>query len=284
MKTKSRVIAHSNRTIRRAFTLIELLVVIAIIALLAAILFPVFGRARENARKSSCLNNMKQVGLALTQYAQDYDEMMPGGCNNGGNGWAMTTIPYIKSTQVMACPSDATNSTVRSHKISYAYNLAIPAPANGYTGGGALANFNRTSKTILISEVENASWNPISDTAWCGAAYSPAGNGLPGNQLQPDGQNFRYATGHFKNVPAPPGTGAYSNTYGRHLEGSNYAFVDGHAKFLKVSTVSPGMAAPNETADHVGCAPACAGGGVPTTGYNAAGTANNKWQATFSPI
>src|SRR5262245_34459210 len=140
---------HTSARRAAGFTLIELLVVIAIIALLAAILFPVFARARENARKSSCLNNMKQITLALNQYAQDYDEMLPAGCVNSGNGWAMATVPYIKSVQIMACPSDGTASTVRTNKISYAYNLAIPNAANGYPGGGSLSNLNRTAKTIM---------------------------------------------------------------------------------------------------------------------------------------
>src|SRR5687768_182630 len=82
----------------RGFTLIELLVVIAIIALLAAILFPVFARARENARKTSCLNNCKQMALGLMQYSQDYDELLPkGSSNNRGNGWAGPTLTYVKS-------------------------------------------------------------------------------------------------------------------------------------------------------------------------------------------
>src|SRR6478672_5411714 len=111
--------AHQiRRSSRYGFTLIELLVVIAIIALLAAILFPVFARARENARKSSCLNNMKQFGLGIAQYTQDFDEtLVPW---EGGYALASGTratfdvllIPYLKSPQLMQCPSDATSAKV----------------------------------------------------------------------------------------------------------------------------------------------------------------------------
>ena len=98
---------------RSAFTLIELLVVIAIIAILAAILFPVFARARENARRSSCQSNMKQMGLGIVQYTQDYDEKYPMGYthlnNSGGAGgyrhWTAMTLPYTKSLQIFVCPS-----------------------------------------------------------------------------------------------------------------------------------------------------------------------------------
>src|SRR5471032_603000 len=104
--------SHSNR--RRGFTLIELLVVIAIIAILASILFPAFSRARENARRTSCLNNLKQIGLGVMQYVQDYDEQYPLTRNStatvstGGTSWGLwrvNTYPYVKSTQVYTCPS-----------------------------------------------------------------------------------------------------------------------------------------------------------------------------------
>src|SRR6058998_246498 len=111
------------RTRTRAFTLIELLVVIAIIAILAAILFPVFAQAREKARQISCISNIKQVGLAFIMYDQDYDETFPspvafssqgGGCApqldwwhlNGG--WAILTYPYIKNGGIFHCPSAET--------------------------------------------------------------------------------------------------------------------------------------------------------------------------------
>jgi prepilin-type N-terminal cleavage/methylation domain-containing protein/prepilin-type processing-associated H-X9-DG protein len=93
---------------RSGFTLIELLVVIAIIALLAAILFPVFARARENARKTSCSNNLKQIGLAVMQYKQDYDELYPTMRTNAPGGylaWPSLIFPYVKNEQVFVCPS-----------------------------------------------------------------------------------------------------------------------------------------------------------------------------------
>src|SRR5215472_15354065 len=103
----------------KGFTLIELLVVIAIIAILAAILFPVFAQAREKARQTSCLSNSKQIGLALLQYEQDYDEQFPVGSkfdpavNNQlawGQGWAGQIYPYTKSAQILKCPDDSTSN------------------------------------------------------------------------------------------------------------------------------------------------------------------------------
>src|SRR5579875_2248322 len=97
--------APSLRT-RRGFTLIELLVVIAIIAILAAILFPVFAKAREKARQASCLSNEKQVGLALLQYAQDNEELLPNRKNDASYNWKTYINPYVKSTRVWVCPSN----------------------------------------------------------------------------------------------------------------------------------------------------------------------------------
>jgi prepilin-type N-terminal cleavage/methylation domain-containing protein/prepilin-type processing-associated H-X9-DG protein len=108
-----------QRTWRRAFTLIELLVVIAIIAILAAILFPVFAQAREKARMTACLSNMKQIGLGLMMYTQDYDETFPyirfhgQDANKGSHTyiWRNAIEPYLKSIDVMACPSNPFSRT-----------------------------------------------------------------------------------------------------------------------------------------------------------------------------
>src|SRR5580658_8422908 len=100
----------SVRSPHRGFTLIELLVVIAIIAILAAILFPVFSRARENARRASCQSNLHQLGLGEIQYTQDYDEhMVPAVTDDTGVGdtcWGLLIYPYIKNNQILQCPSD----------------------------------------------------------------------------------------------------------------------------------------------------------------------------------
>lgn len=119
---------------RKGFTLIELLVVIAIIAILAAILFPVFAQAREKARQTACLSNEKQMGLGLLQYTQDYDEALPFnwiGAYNVSNPaanppqykWMDEIYPYTKNEQIFTCPSDNTN------RKSYTYYTSLKAPS-----------------------------------------------------------------------------------------------------------------------------------------------------------
>src|SRR5919108_973651 len=121
-------VAHENkketvmRLRRTGFTLIELLVVIAIIAILAAILFPVFAQAREKARESACLSNVKQLGLALQIYAQDYDETLPNHAADTDNflapkapaNWAKALSPYAKNTQIFSCPSAPLDPRLKS--------------------------------------------------------------------------------------------------------------------------------------------------------------------------
>src|SRR3982750_2052617 len=100
---------HTGHGRSRGFTLLELLVVIAIIPILAAILFPAFARARENARRASCQSNLKQLGLGVMQYVQDYDEKFPlyAADNDKARGWAVLLQPYVRSTQILQCPSES---------------------------------------------------------------------------------------------------------------------------------------------------------------------------------
>ena len=167
---------------RSAFTLIELLVVIAIIAMLAAILFPVFASAREKARQASCTNNLKQISLAAIQYSQDSDEMLMNGqtkwtattaCSTDpsdhvGEGWAGQIYPYVKSTAVFVCPNDNTQfgwvpagQTVPSSEVSYAYNENLLWVQGGNWCGGigtaptpvGISRFTSPASTILFSEI-----------------------------------------------------------------------------------------------------------------------------------
>lgn len=124
-----------HHTTRRAFTLIELLVVIAIIAILAAILFPVFARARESARRASCQSNLKQIGLGLMQYAQDYDGWTPGSVTyltpGVGMSWPSTIQPYVKSGQLFVCPSGVDSPSVQSDVMPASTRPYCGATSNG---------------------------------------------------------------------------------------------------------------------------------------------------------
>jgi prepilin-type N-terminal cleavage/methylation domain-containing protein/prepilin-type processing-associated H-X9-DG protein len=191
----------------RGFTLIELLVVIAIIALLAAILFPVFARARENARKSSCSNNLKQIGLGVAQYVQDYDEtmpIMPYNSNAGpGLGWFLN--PYTKSPQLWRCPSHTSAGALNTTNYvnpSYGYNSYFFA--NGATGfpARALADI-RSAATVAVSfDQWDGAWFIMDHCGAAGPADRIGGNPLSVNARTRDGHlnsgNFLYADGHVK--------------------------------------------------------------------------------------
>ncbi len=262
MNTNISKASHNGRS---AFTLIELLVVIAIIAILAAILFPVFARARENARRSSCQSNMKQIGLGLLQYTQDYDEKFPQGQDTSkrGRGWAGAALPYIKSAQIFVCPSD-TKTPNANPQISYAFNTAITFPINGYNSP-SIAAFNATSLTVMCFEATNVTWDPKTDAE---ITYSPAGDGYNGDIVS----GARYATGYMADKGG--GTSNYDDPKGRHLETSNWLFVDGHVKSMRGDKISAGLAAPTSTT-------AASGGGGP---YNAAGTDVPGYAGTMSPV
>jgi prepilin-type N-terminal cleavage/methylation domain-containing protein/prepilin-type processing-associated H-X9-DG protein len=209
----------------KGFTLIELLVVIAIIAILAAILFPVFGRARENARRTSCQSNLKQIGLGLMQYSQDYDEVMVSAYLINGCGtnchvhWRTAIQPYVKSTQMFACPSNTINSTPANDNQP---GLIIPASyaANGtnQNAGGVMPR----TPTGVPSRVPLAAVLDPSRT-WQVTETPTAHAEVPGSA--PDPVGVRYA--------CTPYIG-YKDLFG-HMGSPNWLFVDGHVKALKPS-------------------------------------------------
>lgn len=224
---------------RKGFTLIELLVVIAIIAILAAILFPVFAKAREKARQSSCLSNVKQVALGLIQYIQDYDERFP--LHNVGflstvygdtptpgapdlnwrttaplayqYTWVTCIYPYLKNAQILRCPSASTtvNMGCDYGMPNYGFNSTTNTTVAMFVGAGvgpALGTFTRPAETFMLAD--------------------------------------KYA-GNPQYLHMMSGGVTYAATANRHNEGTNAAFVDGHAKWYKTdysSLAGYGFAAP----------------------------------------
>jgi len=188
---------------KSAFTLIELLVVIAIIAILAAILFPVFARARENARRASCMNNLKQIGLGMMMYVQDYDEKYPiasyhessdllsypSGAISTAN-WIVRMYPYVKSVQVFNCPSSSgtpwKGGTDASTTVSYGANIRI-LPAD--IPPTALASIEKPSETLLLADSTGTNPYVIYET-YIASRY------MIDRHL--DGANIVYADGHVK--------------------------------------------------------------------------------------
>jgi len=219
-----------------AFTLIELLVVIAIIAILAAILFPVFARARENARRSSCQSNLKQIGLGVAQYTQDYDESLPSSWIDEANAnpaypgtdrWMDLVQPYIKSTQIFNCPSDSGNGVpyaIRDpkHYGSYALNSAYYGDANvaGPNSGPAgrkLSQIQAVSTTIYAADADTSTnW----ELAWDYISHEPM----------------------IDTTKSPRQLGVFSE---RHLDTINVLYCDGHVKSQKLDALVKYSTGPN---------------------------------------
>jgi len=272
----------------KGFTLIELLVVIAIIAILAAILFPVFAKVREKARQISCLSNEKQLGLAFMQYEQDNDELNPCGMYGLelGFGWAYSIYPYVKSTGAFACPDDAYTTPPQAAWVqatgqgfvvcSYAQNMELSQVPT--------TQFTAPSKTVQLVEVTGVgialpgwqspttAWYDMSGMTW---NTSPGTEGLCmyGDTGTPAGVGF--STGYMGgrgNISSTIGCPGTFTPAGRHTNGSNVLLADGHARFLLGSSISSGQgaASPNDSQSQ-------------DWPLEAAGTQNNTYAATFSP-
>ena len=208
---------------KSAFTLIELLVVIAIIAILAAILFPVFARARENARRASCQSNLKQIGLGIMQYTQDYDEKYPARyTDNETNSWRRISFPYVKSTQVYSCPSNVRNGDFsRDSDPTAMAAIGLPAGAPRFPVSYAMSGADNVgSYGTTIGRRDSATNMP--------AAASLSAVGDVARTIMIGEQDY-YDFSEL--IPY--------NGFRGHLGTCNFLFADGHVKALKpIKTIS----------------------------------------------
>jgi prepilin-type N-terminal cleavage/methylation domain-containing protein/prepilin-type processing-associated H-X9-DG protein len=216
---------------RKGFTLIELLVVIAIIAILAAILFPVFARAREKARQTACLSNVKQISLGVQMYAQDYDEVLPffyisHADHSMRTGLAQIIQPYIKNADVYNCPS---SDGVVTEPISYLEHASYGFHVNVFVSGNPpprrkLADIRRPAEIIMMGDV-------MQDPNGPGQMRLPSSGPF---RCDPDGSNCKTCGGTHNWIY---GNHNYErpgfNFLERHNGTGNAAFMDGHCKAMK---------------------------------------------------
>ena len=230
---------------RKGFTLIELLVVVAIIALLAAILFPAFARARESARRSACLSNMKQIGMGLIQYAQDFDERLPQESDTGNNqdipdfakptsppNWITLEEPYLKNWQIFACPDainylgDASPNTETGYDPSPVNSAVNPASDTNYAGNAVLMTTTGRPLSVIPSV------STIVFLQESSYAYAHCWN-RPAVYLSYSPSEYRWW--HQDNG----GTTEYYTAL--HSAGGNLLFADGHAKWCATANLNAAM-------------------------------------------
>ena len=205
---------HCQQKIRApGFTLIELLVVITVIAILAAFLFPVFGKVRESARRTACLSNMRQIGLALAQYTQDSDDTMPPIASvDGGETttWRGLSFVYAKSAGVFACPSNSYND--------------VPALGDGdrfvVSYGANESAFSSSAATVGLGQIENP------------ASVFLVGESDGGGWKLNDPPNPPLADPDCAGCDAPQ-DGSHTDLFAGHFARSNWLFADGHTRALR---------------------------------------------------
>jgi len=216
---------HRKAVTNTAFTLIELLVVIAIIAILAAILFPVFARARENARRASCQSNLKQIGLGILQYVQDYDDRYPVRIYSTTDpnvkvAWRQVIQPYVKSTQVFECPSNPKNKVQAQADAAFgsypAINISYAVNGKDHNAKALFGNQDE-SGVSLASVVSSAQTLAVVEAISPQAELDPT---ITFGIQQCDGAS-------------PTGNIFDGCLFNKHLATSNYLFADGHVKSLK---------------------------------------------------
>lgn len=222
----SKIERASSAKTRRGFTLIELLVVIAIIAILAAILFPAFAKAREAARRSSCSSNLKQIGIGMMQYTQEYDEKYPLAryyiAAGNETNWGQRLQPYLKSTDLFKCPSNPDNGNIMGYGVS---------PDNP----GISAGFPQGVRQIPVSYAMNFM---IGDPVWAGG-----GTGQSLAVIQEPARKILVAERRGGGSTSEPGLmwGDWdngnrqwvNNGFANHLSTGNYLFADGHVKSMR---------------------------------------------------
>jgi prepilin-type N-terminal cleavage/methylation domain-containing protein/prepilin-type processing-associated H-X9-DG protein len=238
------LLVRQKRRYGSGFTLIELLVVIAIITILPALLFPVFASAREKARQTTCSSNMKQIGLGIMQYVQDFDSEWPIGTEANGVNWRQVIQPYMKSPPVEVCPDNPKNNqnaagaTLGYPAIPYSYackeagvhNQTCRSP---YWGWGPFENPSTTAIPNLCGSGAMFIPVPVPDNAIVQPASCIAViESMRGNDFD-IGDTIGQGAGGCQIPSSPSGGETWSCLFAGHTQMSNYLFCDGHVKSMQ---------------------------------------------------